>query len=39
MQKYRPKRLSSKKKRVGEFVVDETLLKIGRVGMALMGGN
>jgi putative transposase len=30
MQKYRPKRLSSRKKRVGESVVDETLLKIGQ---------
>ena len=28
IQKYRPKRLSSRKKRVVEFVVDETLLKI-----------
>ncbi len=29
IQKYKPKKIMSKKKKVDEFVVDETLLKIG----------
>jgi putative transposase len=29
IQKYKPKRLSSRKRKVEEFIVDETLLKIG----------
>ncbi|MBA3978291.1 MAG: hypothetical protein H0X50_08890 [Nitrosopumilus sp.] len=29
IQKYKPQRISSKKKKFEEFVVDETLLKIG----------
>jgi putative transposase len=29
IQKHKPRRLSSKKKKVGEFVVDETLFEIG----------
>jgi putative transposase len=29
VQKYKPKRVSSKRKKINEFIVDETLIKIG----------
>ncbi len=29
IQKYHPKQISSKRKRISEFIVDETLLKVG----------
>ena len=29
IQKYKPMKLSSKRKKIGEFVIDETLIKVG----------
>ena len=29
MQKYKPEKVSSKRKKINQFIVDETLLKIG----------
>ena len=39
IQKYKPKKVLSSKKKVGEFVIDKTLLKWFKSGMALMGSN
>ena len=29
MQKYKPKKISSKRKKIYEFIIDETLIKVG----------
>ena len=39
IQKYHPQRISSKSKRISEFIIDETLIKVGSEYIWLIGCN